>query len=224
MKHTLIAIAALVSISAFATGNQGHQPQGNGHHVVIKNGPKGDPGAPGAPGLNGRDGRDGTNGRDGATGPAGPAGRDGIDGQSITGPAGRDGRDGIDGANGRDGIDGAPGVVPEDVVTVQQMTGAVAQSNAATAAQINSVRGEIRGVAKSAYSGVAGALALQMPTINPHKVDALVMRLGVGSYKGHSAVGISFRKSNRAGDLSFTGGLSVGSGGTGIALGVEKSF
>lgn len=170
----------------------------------------------------------------------GPMGPQGPAGESITGPqgpAGRDGRDGKDGASitgatgaagenikGDKGDTGATGQNAPDAVTVQQMTGAVQAAQAYTTQQISAVREEIRGVAKAAYSGVAAALALQMPAINPTKPDALVMRLGVGAYKGQTAAGISFRRGNKAGDWSVTGGVSMTSAGTGIALGIEHSF
>jgi len=104
------------------------------------------------------------------------------------------------------------------------MTSTVAAAQAQTQMQINGLRDEIQGVAKAAYSGVAAAMALQMPSINPNKPDALVMRMGVGTYKGQSAVGISFRRSNKAGDWSVTGGVSHTSHGTAAALGIEHSF
>jgi autotransporter adhesin len=151
-------------------------------------------------------------------GPQGPKG--------DTGPAGRDGRDGTNGIDGQSikGDKGDQGENAPDAVTVQQMTSTVQAAQAATQSQINGLREEIHGVAKSAYSGVAAAMALQMPAINPAKPDALVMRVGVGAYKGQSAVGITFRKSNKAGDWSLTGGVSRASGGTAVALGVEHAF
>jgi len=161
----------------------------------------------------------------GTPGPQGPKGDTGA-----TGAPGKDGRDGKDAAPATavKGDKGEKGdvtqVMIDDSVTVQQMTGAVAASQAAMQTQINGVREEIRGVAKAAYSGVAAALALQMPSVNPTKPEALVMRLGVGAYKGQSAVGISFRRSNKAGDWSVTGGVSMTSTGTGAAIGVEHSF
>lgn len=173
---------------------------------VIVVGPKGDKGDTGATGAAGKDGKDGKD----AVAVNGTNGTNGTNGESIKGDKGEQG---VQGQN-------AP-----DAVTVQQMTGAVAAAQAQTTGQINALREELHGVAKAAYSGVAAALALHMPTINPVKPEALVMRLGVGSYKGQSAVGISFRKSNKAGDWSFTGGVSATSGGgTGLALGVEHSF
>ncbi len=237
MKRNLSFFLAAMAFSTIVLATPGNNGGGNGGCGVgqqtngcgtTTQGPKGDTGAAGTNGTNGIDGKDGKDGKDGINGTNGKDGKDGV------GTAGANGKDGvgIDGTNGSDGKSvkgdtgerGATGENAPDAVTVQQMTGAVAASQAAVQGQINELRGEIQGVAKAAYSGVAAALALQMPSVNPNKPEALVMRLGVGTYKGQSAVGISFRRSNKAGDWSVTGGVSATSQGTGAALGIEHSF
>lgn len=209
MTRTIITLLLSFSaLSAYATpggehNNTGCNGKGNANSPCTgatpgtpgPQGPKGDKGDPGAPGKDGRDGKDGA--------PGAPA-------TAVKGDKGEKGD--------------VTQVMIDDSVTVQQMTGAVQASQAAMQTQINGVSEEIRGVAKAAYSGVAAALALQMPSVNPTKPEALVMRLGVGTYKGASAVGISFRRSNKAGDWSVTGGVSMTSTGTGAAIGVEHSF
>jgi autotransporter adhesin len=175
-------------------------------------------------------------------GPMGPQGPQGIPGESIKGDPGAPGKDGIgrDGIDGKDGVSiagadgkdgkngesikGDPGTNAPDAVTTSQMDGAIGTAQAASGAQINSLREQINNVSKAAYAGTAAALALQMPALNPHKPEALTMRVGVGSYKGQSAVGISFRRGNKTGDWSVSGGVSGTSQGTGVALGVEHSF
>jgi hypothetical protein len=188
-----------------------------------------------------------TNGCGGETPPPvlipGPPGPQGIPGESITGPQGipgTPGKDGVgvagtngtNGTNGKDGESikgdkgdkGEQGENAPDAVTATQMDNAVGSVVASTNAQLNDLRGQIQSVSKAAYAGTAAALALQMPALNPNKPDALTMRVGVGSYKGQSAVGISFRRGNKTGDWSVSGGVSGTSQGTGVALGVEHSF
>jgi hypothetical protein len=231
------ALAALAATSAYAgaggeSNNTGCNGQGNanspcsgGHggwhgHVptppVIVTGPPGPvgpQGPAGPPGV-GTPGRDGTNGTNGTNG---------VDGVAVNGVNGTNGRDGAS-IQGERGETGAPGVAPPDTATVQQVTNANNAVRAETAAQINSLRGELQGVAKAAYSGIAAAMAVQSPMPNLMKPDALVMRVGAGFYKGQSAVGVSFRKGNKEGDWSVTGGVSATSYGTAVAVGVEHSF
>lgn len=176
----------------------------------------------GIAGKDGRDGIDGKDGKDGAsvTGATGAAGKDGA---SI---AGKDGSDGKDGATvkGDAGEKGATGQNAPDAVTQQQLSASVQAVQAQNALQLQSLREQVNQNAKAAYSGVAAALAIQMPALQPSRPEALTMRIGAGTYKGQSAVGISFRKGNKIGDWSVTGGVSATSQGTGVAVGIEHSF
>jgi trimeric autotransporter adhesin len=203
--HCLVLVAAATTCVAALAGNDSPGNCGNGSG-------SGNACLPGVPGP---------------VGPMGPQGPQGIPGESIKGDKGDPGEAGRDGVDGKDGesITGAAGKdAPQDAVTAQQMDGAVGTLAASTNAQVANLRQQLNDVSKAAYAGTAAALALQMPALNPHKPDALTMRLGVGSYKGQSAVGISFRRGNKLGDWSVSGGVSGSSQGAGVALGVEHSF
>lgn len=244
-KYTVAAAILLACLgSASATGyhNPFQGPKGDKGDTGAQGpkGEKGDRGATGATGaagtngINGKDGKDGLNGAKGDKGDKGDAGAKGADGKNgVNGADGLNGKDGLHGANGSDGANGQDGAKGDqgiqganapDAVTQEQMAGAVTATSTRTTAQINNLREEIHGVAKTAYSGVAAAMALQMPALNPYKPESLTMRLGVGAYKGQSAVGISFRKGNKAGDWSVSGGVSATGTGTAVALGIEHSF
>lgn len=226
MKRSIqcLVLVAAATACALAWATPGNNGGGNGGCGVGQQtngcgtpipGPVGPQGPQGIPGRDGTDGVNGTNGADGKDG------RDGVDGTNgQDGAAGRDGQDGTAGAKGDQGEQGLQGQNAPDAVTAPQLNAAVGATNA----QVASLREQINTVSKAAYAGTAAALALQMPALNPHKPNALTMRLGVGSYKGQSAVGISFRRGNKTGDWSVSGGVSGTSQGTGVALGLEHSF
>ncbi|MES2246197.1 MAG: ESPR-type extended signal peptide-containing protein [Pseudomonadota bacterium] len=116
----------------------------------------------------------------------------------------------------------APGVAPTDAVNVQQLNQAGAANMAYTDARANALGGEIRNVAKNAYAGVAAAMAVQMPgTSVPGKT---VMRVGYGTFKGESAVGISFRRTAENNGWSMTGGVGMSRAGAAATVGAEWVF
>ncbi|PIF78378.1 trimeric autotransporter adhesin [Variovorax sp. 54] len=116
----------------------------------------------------------------------------------------------------------APGVAPTDAVNVQQLNQSGAANMAYTDARANALGGEIRNVAKNAYAGVAAAMAVQMPgTSVPGKT---VMRVGYGTFKGESAVGISFRRTAENNGWSMTGGVGMSRAGAAATVGAEWVF
>nr|WP_263864232.1 hypothetical protein [Variovorax sp. 38R] len=116
----------------------------------------------------------------------------------------------------------APGVAPTDAVNVQQLNQAGAANMAYTDARTNALGSEIRNVAKNAYAGVAAAMAVQMPgTSVPGKT---VMRVGYGTFKGESAVGISFRRTAENNGWSMTGGVGMSRAGAAATVGAEWVF
>ncbi|WPG41118.1 ESPR-type extended signal peptide-containing protein [Variovorax sp. EBFNA2] len=116
----------------------------------------------------------------------------------------------------------APGVAPTDAVNVQQLNQAGAANTAYTDARTNALGSEIRNVAKNAYAGVAAAMAVQMPgTSVPGKT---VMRVGYGTFKGESAVGISFRRTAENNGWSVTGGVGMSRAGAAATVGAEWVF
>ncbi|MDZ4360506.1 MAG: YadA-like family protein, partial [Variovorax sp.] len=73
-----------------------------------------------------------------------------------------------------------------------------------------------------AYAGVAAAMAVQMPgTSVPGKT---VMRVGYGTFKGESAVGISFRRTAENNGWSMTGGVGMSRAGAAATVGAEWVF
>ncbi|MDP9899514.1 ESPR-type extended signal peptide-containing protein [Variovorax ginsengisoli] len=112
----------------------------------------------------------------------------------------------------------APGVQGNDAVNVNQLNAVNNNLNS----RIDSVNNRIDGVARNAYAGVASAMALQMPgTYVPGKT---VMRLGVGAFKGESAVGLSFRRTSENNAWSVTGGVATSRAGVGATVGAEWVF
>ncbi|WP_070060318.1 ESPR-type extended signal peptide-containing protein [Variovorax boronicumulans] len=116
----------------------------------------------------------------------------------------------------------APGVAPTDAVNVQQLNQAGAAGMAYTDARTNALGNELRNTAKNAYAGVAAAMAVQMPgTSVPGKT---VMRVGYGTFKGESAVGISFRRTAENNGWSVTGGVGMSRAGAAATVGAEWVF
>ena len=99
----------------------------------------------------------------------------------------------------------AAGINPTDAVNVGQLTG---------------VRTELANVAKIAYSGTAMSLALTgavMPTLDPGEMG---FGIGVGHYKGYSALGFNFKGLSRSGDTAFGVGVSTTGKEWGLSLGM----
>ncbi|MDQ0012851.1 autotransporter adhesin [Variovorax boronicumulans] len=88
----------------------------------------------------------------------------------------------------------APGILPGDAVNVQQL---------------NQVQGQVGEVARIAYSGSAMAFAMSgtyLPTLYPGEKTVGV---GFGSYKGYSAVALTFKALSDDGKMSWGAGLST---------------
>jgi autotransporter adhesin len=105
----------------------------------------------------------------------------------------------------------APGVAGTDAVNLNQLQ--------ARSAELGN---QINTVGRYAYSGVAAAMAVQMPTANvPGKT---AMRLGYGIYRGESAVGISARHTAAGSAWSLGGGVGIARGGAAATVGAEWVF
>lgn len=88
----------------------------------------------------------------------------------------------------------APGVLPTDAVNMNQL---------------NQVRSQVGDVARIAYSGTAMAFAMSgtyLPTLSPGEKTVGV---GVGSYKGYSALALTFKALTGDGRLSWGAGVST---------------
>jgi len=116
----------------------------------------------------------------------------------------------------------APGVAGTDAVNVNQLNNGIAGANAYTDARVNALGGEIKQVGRNAYAGVAAAMAVQMPGQSlPGKT---VMRIGYGTFKGESAVGVSFRRTAENNGWSVTGGVGMSRAGPAATVGAEWVF
>jgi len=103
-------------------------------------------------------------------------------------------------------------------VNVNQLSGAIGGVNN----RINALGDQINRVGRNAYAGVAAAMAVQMPGQSlPGKT---VMRVGYGTFKGESAVGISFRRTADNNAWSLTGGVGMSRAGAAATVGAEWVF
>jgi len=91
----------------------------------------------------------------------------------------------------------APGIGPTDAVNVQQL----------------------RDVARMAYSGVAMSMAISGVTIPALDPGEKGVGIGIGTYKGYSAVAIQFRGLAPAGTASWSIGVSTTGKAWGLQLG-----
>jgi len=99
----------------------------------------------------------------------------------------------------------APGVQPMDAVNVNQL---------------NQVRSQVADVARIAYTGTAMAMAMSgtyLPTLAPGEKTVGV---GVGSYKGYSAVALTFKALAGDGGMSWGAGISTNGREWGVNAGV----
>ncbi|UVH58908.1 ESPR-type extended signal peptide-containing protein [Variovorax paradoxus] len=112
----------------------------------------------------------------------------------------------------------APGVAGTDAVNVNQLNAVSGGLNN----RINALSDRLDGVEKNAYAGVAAAMALQMP--GSYVPGKTVMRIGAGSFKGQSAVGVSFRRTSENNAWSITGGVATSRAGVGATVGAEWVF
>ena len=106
----------------------------------------------------------------------------------------------------------ANGVAASDGVNLGQLQSGLASglgaANAYTDGRIQSLSFDLGKVAKRAYAGTASAIALQPPAL--FEPGQMVMRGGVGAYRGEWAMGLSWRATADNGRWSFTGGISGG--------------
>ncbi|SOD24836.1 Autotransporter adhesin [Variovorax sp. YR752] len=99
----------------------------------------------------------------------------------------------------------APGILPGDAVNVQQL---------------NQVQSQVGDVARIAYSGTAMAFAMSgayLPTLSPGEKTVGV---GLGNYKGYSAVALTFKALSDDGKMSWGAGLSTTGKEWGVNAGV----
>jgi autotransporter adhesin len=99
----------------------------------------------------------------------------------------------------------APGILPGDAVNVQQL---------------NQVQSQVGDVARIAYSGTAMAFAMSgayLPTLSPGEKTVGV---GLGNYKGYSAVALTFKALSDDGKMSWGAGLSTTSKEWGVNAGI----
>lgn len=109
----------------------------------------------------------------------------------------------------------APGVAGNDAVNVNQLNAV----KAALGGRIDAVNSRIDALEKYAYAGVAAAMATQMPA--SYVPGKTAMRLGVGTFRGESAVGIAFRRTAENNGWSVTAGGSVSRAGVAATAGAE---
>ena len=111
----------------------------------------------------------------------------------------------------------ADAVADADAVNKRQLDAVQSSGQAYTDARVDQVQQQISDVSKSAYSGVAAATALTMiPGVDSDKKFA--MGMGVGTFKGQSAVaiGASARLNQR---LTIKAGVGTSASGTTVGAG-----
>jgi autotransporter adhesin len=98
-----------------------------------------------------------------------------------------------------------------------------AGTDAANVNQLNDVRNSVLANQRAAFGGVASALA--MPNMTPREAGNTVVAVGIGSYKGYSAVGVSGTYRSRDGAWLLNGGFSsTGHGDAGVRAQVGYEF
>jgi trimeric autotransporter adhesin len=85
--------------------------------------------------------------------------------------------------------------------------------------QLKGITGDVDSLKRNAYSGIASAIALQMPSV--HVPGKTVLRGGVGYFRGQTAVGLSMRSTSDNGRYSVTAGVAGGRGGIAAGAGLE---
>jgi Coiled stalk of trimeric autotransporter adhesin/Extended Signal Peptide of Type V secretion system/YadA-like membrane anchor domain/Head domain of trimeric autotransporter adhesin len=88
----------------------------------------------------------------------------------------------------------APGVRPTDAVNMNQL---------------NQVKSQVGDVARIAYSGTAMAFAMSGTYLPTLSAGEKTVGVGLGSYKGYSAVALTFKALSEDGRTSWGGGLST---------------
>lgn len=95
----------------------------------------------------------------------------------------------------------AAGVAPTDAVNVSQLNG--------VQNQVTGLSNQVRDVARIAYSGTAMAFAMSgtyLPALSPGEK---AVGVGLGNYKGYSAVGLTFKALSEDGRMSWGAGIST---------------
>ncbi|WP_422089136.1 YadA family autotransporter adhesin [Variovorax sp.] len=88
----------------------------------------------------------------------------------------------------------APGVLPSDAVNMNQL---------------NQVKSQVGDVARIAYSGTAMAFAMSGTYLPTLSAGEKTVGVGLGSYKGYSAVALTFKALSEDGRTSWGAGLST---------------
>jgi autotransporter adhesin len=117
----------------------------------------------------------------------------------------------------------ADGTQGTDAVNLNQLNAAATQSSSYTDGRIAGVQSQLNRVSRSAYAGVAAAMA--MPNLTPSGPGRTVVAAGGAVYKGESAgsVGVTHRSENNR--WTTNGALSVTStGDTGVRAQVGYEF
>jgi trimeric autotransporter adhesin len=106
----------------------------------------------------------------------------------------------------------AAGTQDTDLVNVDQLSDAVSQANSYTDSQVGAMQGQVSGIARSAYSGVAAASAMAMvPNIDQDKTFSV--GVGGATYQGYAAaaLAVNLRVTN---NLVMKAGAAKANGGT----------
>lgn len=113
----------------------------------------------------------------------------------------------------------AAGSEDSDAANVAQLKAVGTEVNLANQ-QINSLQNQIQDVARNAYSGVAMGLAMSgtyMPTLAPGEK---ALGVGVGNYRGQSALAVTFKELAKDGKMSWGAGVSTTGNQIGVNAGV----
>jgi autotransporter adhesin len=106
----------------------------------------------------------------------------------------------------------APGIAGTDAANVNQLNSV---SN-----QVNNVTNQLNDVSKIAYSGTALSLAMSgtyMPTLAGGES---AVGVGLGNYKGYTAVALTFKSLNQEGNMSWGGGIATSGRNVGVNMGI----
>jgi trimeric autotransporter adhesin len=227
IKGLDLRVASLESAPPGGGGTDGNSG-GNGN--TGGNGSNGGDGSGGDNGNNGGDGNAGGNGNNGANGGNGGNGGNGQDaGHVVVGPNGATaigvGSElptdhalsvGAAGSERRithvaDGLNGTDAVNFNQLTTARQA--AIDQSKQYTDLRFSQTQARIDEVGRTAYSGIAMAMA--MPNITPAKAGSTVVAAGTAGFQGYAALGLGVTYRSPNGQMLLNGAVAYsGSGGT----------
>ena len=100
----------------------------------------------------------------------------------------------------------------------------IAPTDGANMSQLNAVAQQIGDVQRVAYSGTALALAMSSSYQRVPQAGKSVVGLGVGNYKGYTAIGLTYRKTNEQGNMTYGAGVSTTGKNTGVNVGIGWEF